>query len=203
MADIQTLLWDVGGVILTNSWDREERRRAVEQFHLDRDEFTERHDLIAADLDEGRLTLDQYLDWAVFYRPRDFSREAFREFMLAQSQPKPESLEVLAQLARAGRHRLATLNNESRELNLYRIERFRLRDYFQDFFSSCYLGVRKPRREIYLRALEITQTPAERCIFIDDRKLNLECAALTGMRTVHFQTAQQLQADLRQHGVKN
>src|SRR5947207_12791370 len=86
VTDIQTLLWDVGGVILTNSWDREERKLAVEQFHLDPDEFTERHDLIAGDFDEGRLTLDEYLDWTVFYRSREFSREAFRVIMLAQSQ---------------------------------------------------------------------------------------------------------------------
>ncbi len=201
MAEIRTLLWDVGGVILTNSWDRTERKRAVEQFELEVDEFSERHDLMAGDLDEGRLTLDQYLDWAVFYKRRNFSRETFREFMLAQSEPKPDSLEVLARLARRDRYRLATLNNESRELNFYRIETFKLRDYFQDFFSSCYLGVRKPRREIYQRALEITQTPPHQSVFIDDRELNLECAALLGLRTVHFLSAAQLTRDLTALGV--
>ena len=109
---------------------------------------------------------------------------------------------VLAALARKGRFRQATLNNESRELNLYRIEKFRLRGHFQDFFSSCYLGVRKPHREIYQRALEITQTPPDECVFIDDRKLNVECAARLGLGTIHFQTAEQLTKDLAKLGVK-
>jgi len=202
VAEMRTLLWDVGGVILSNAWDLDSRRRAIEQFHLERDEFIERHELVDGDLEEGRITLDEYLDWVVFYCPRGFSRQAFREFMLAQSEPKPDSLGVLSALARSGRYRMATLNNESRELNLYRIEKFRLRDYFQDFFSSCYLGLRKPRREIYRRALDITQTPPDQCVFIDDRKLNVECAALLGMLTIHFQSAEQLKADLRQHGVE-
>jgi putative hydrolase of the HAD superfamily len=202
VAGIQTLLWDVGGVILSNGWDLDSRRRAIEQFHLDRDEFIERHELVDGDLEEGRITLDEYLDWVVFYCRRDFSRDSFRAFMLAQSEPKPDSLAVLAALARSGRYRNATLNNESRELNRYRIETFRLRDYFQDFFSSCYLGLRKPRREIYRRALEITQTPPDQCVFIDDRKLNVECAALLGLRTIHFQSAEQLKSDLSRHGVE-
>ena len=137
----------------------------------------------------------------VFYCRRDFSREDFREFMFRESESKPEALAVLAALARSGRYRMATLNNESRELNLFRIEKFHLRDYFQDFFSSCFLGLRKPRREIYLRALEITQSPPDECVFIDDRKLNVECAQLLGLRTIHFQSAEQLTRDLALFGV--
>jgi putative hydrolase of the HAD superfamily len=202
MAKIRTLLWDVGGVILSNAWDAESRKKAIQEYYLEEEEFNERHELVDGEFEEGRLTLEEYLDWVVFYRRRDFSREDFREFMFFQSEAKPEALAVLAALARSGRYRVATLNNESRELNLYRIEKFRLGDYFQDFFSSCFLGLRKPRREIYRRALEITQTPLDECVFIDDRKLNVECAQLLGITTVHFRNAEQLTKDLAHFGVE-
>ena len=201
MAIIRTLLWDVGGVILSNAWESESRKKAIHKYSLEEAQFNERHELIDSEFEEGRVTLDEYLNWVVFYCRRDFSREDFREFMFRESESRPEALAVLAALARSGRYRMATLNNESRELNLFRIEKFRLRDYFQDFFSSCFLGLRKPRREIYQRALEITQSPPDESVFIDDRKLNVECAQLLGLRTIHFQSAEQLTRGLALFGV--
>ena len=202
MAEITTLFWDVGGVLLTNGWDRSARRRAAEQFHLDWEEFEDRHDLVVTDFEKGRLTLDEYLQRTVFYRARAFSQDDFKASIFTQSRPLPEVLALVERLANSGKYLMATLNNESLELNLYRIEQFRLRDYFDAFFSSCFLGVKKPERGIYRLASQITQRALEECLFIDDRTLNLECAQLLGMRTVHYQDPAQLRRQLRQHGVE-
>ena len=82
MAEITTLFWDVGGVLLTNGWDRAARRRAAEQFHLDWEEFEDRHDLVVTDFEKGRLTLDEYLQRTVFYRSRSFSQDDFKALYL-------------------------------------------------------------------------------------------------------------------------
>jgi putative hydrolase of the HAD superfamily len=201
MAKVTTLFWDIGGVILTNGWDRVSRKQAAAQFNLDGEDLEDRHDQYFPALENGQVTLEQYLDRTIFYRPRTFSREQFKEFMFAQSQPYPESLAILEQLARSGRYLLATLNNEPRELNQYRIEQFGLRQDFIAFFSSCYLGARKPDEAIYRLALEVTQRAPEECVFIDDRALNLECARRLGMGTIHFQNAAQLREELSRHGV--
>ncbi len=196
------LFWDVGGVLLTNGWDQDSRRRMAAQFDINWDEFAERHELLAQKLDTGKLSLDQYLSQTVFYRKRDFSPAAVREFMLAESKPFPDRLALLARIARQGKYLLATLNNESTELNLYRIERFGLRSYFTIFFSSCFLGVRKPDEGIYRQALAMTQRPPEQCVFIDDRPLNVEQACRCGLRGIQFKSATQLETDLRQAGVE-
>ncbi len=201
MAEITTLFWDVGGVLLTNGWDREARRRAAEQFHLDWEEFEDRHDLVVADFEKGLLTLDEYLRRTVFYRSRAFSQDDFKTSIFTQSQPLPEVLALVERLASSGKYLMAALNNESLELNLYRIEQFRLRDYFVAFFSSCFLGVKKPERGIYRLASQITRRALEECLFIDDRALNLECAQLLGMRTVHYQNPAQLRRELQEHGI--
>ena len=122
--------------------------------------------------------------------------------MYAQSEALPGSLDVLGRLAKAGSVLLATLNNESRELNLYRIEKFGLRRYFSVFFSSCFLGVSKPHAEIYRRALDLSQRQPEECVFIDDRPLNLEGARRLGLHTLQFQNAGQMESDLRDLGVE-
>jgi putative hydrolase of the HAD superfamily len=201
MPSVNTLFWDNGGVILTNGWDRASRRRAVEQFHLEWEEFEDRHELMLNAFEEGRLTLDDYLRRTVFYRERAYTPEEFKQFMFAQSQPYPQSLDFLGRLARTGRYAMASLNNESLEINEYRVRKFRLRDYFEAFFSSCYLGVRKPDREIYQIALRITQCQLGESVLIDDRGLNLECARELGIDTILFRNVEQLRDDLAKLGV--
>jgi len=201
MAKVKVLFWDNGGVILTNGWDRGSRRNAVETFHLDWADFEDRHELMLNAFECGQASLDEYLRRVVFYRERAFTPLDFRKFMFSQSQAFPESLDFLGKLTATGRYFSAALNNESLEINDYRIHTFQLREYFKAFFSSCYLGVRKPDRGIYSLALKITQSLPEECAMIDDRGLNLECAKEMGMHTVQFQNVGQLREDLARLGV--
>ena len=201
MAEITTLFSDVGGVLLTNGWDRNSRRKAIEHFQLDGEEFEDRHELVASAFDKGQLGLEEYLQRTVFYRQREFTPQQFKDFMLAQSAACPDSLAVMDRLARSRKYLLATLNNESLELNRYRIEHFGLRKYFTVFFSSCFLGVKKPDEAIYRLALQMTQRAPEECVFVDDRPLNLECARALGIRTILFQNAGQLEHELSALGM--
>ena len=198
---ISALFWDIGGVLLTNAWDRTERGRAFEHFGLDPDEFHSRHEMVVSSFERGKISLDEYLDRTVFYCPRSFTRNAFRDFMFELSQPLPERLPFVLELADSSKYFMGTINNESRELNLHRIEKFRLREVFRVFFSSCFVGYRKPERDIYRLALETTQFPAEECCFLDDRAINLEGAAQLGMQTIQVQSLQQMKEDLVKLGV--
>ncbi len=202
MAEVSTLFWDNGGVILTNGWDRGSRRLAVEQFHLDFADFEDRHELMLDAFERGKASLDEYLQRTVFYRERFFAVDDFKRFMFEQSQALPESLAFLGELAATHRCMMAALNNESLEINEYRIKTFHLREYFEAFFSSCYLAVRKPDRGIYSLALKITQREPNECVLIDDRGLNLECAREMGMHTIQFVNVAQLRDDLAQLGIK-
>jgi putative hydrolase of the HAD superfamily len=199
--EITTLFFDIGGVILTNGWDRDGRREAAQTFGLDWEDFQDRHDLSFPAFDAGQITLNQYLDRTLFYRSRTFTREEFTAFMFAQSKEFPETRAILSALARTGKYLIAAINNEPLELNQYRIEAFQLRKDFQAFFSSCYLNARKPEETIYRIALEVTQRPPESCVFIDDRALNLENPRRLGMNVVHHQNAPQLRQDLQSLGI--
>jgi putative hydrolase of the HAD superfamily len=202
MAEITTIFFDVGGVLLSNGWDTASRRAVVAELGLDWDELEDRHQYIAADFEMGKLTLDQYLDRTVFYRERRFDRDRFFECMKAQSVELPGSMAVLGELSSSGRYRLATLNNESRELNEYRIEHFGLRDHFSLFLSSAYLGLKKPEPEIFALALDVTGVGPGESVFVDDRPLNLECAGRANIETILFTDAARLRGDLRRLGVQ-
>jgi putative hydrolase of the HAD superfamily len=196
------MFWDIGGVILTNGWDTKSRREAAAAFDLDWEEFHDRHDLSFPAFDSGHVTLNEYLDRTLFYRPRSFTREEFIAFMFAQSKEYPESRAVLDAAARSGKYFIGSLNNEPLELNQYRIEAFDLRRNFQVFFSSCYVRSRKPEELIFRVALEVTQRPADQCVFIDDRPLNLESPRRLGMNVIHYQNAPQLRSDLQKYNVE-
>jgi len=202
LSEITTLFWDIGGVIMTNGWDTRARRRAAETFHLDWEEFQDRHDLSFPAFDSGLISLDEYLNRTLFYRPRAFTREEFIAFMFSQSKEYPESRAVLDKLARMEKYFIGAINNEPLALNEYRIKEFHLRRDFQVFFSSCYLHTRKPEEMIYRIALEVTQRPAAECVFIDDRPLNLENPRKLGFKTIHYQDAGQLRAELKSYGVE-
>jgi putative hydrolase of the HAD superfamily len=202
MPAVTSVFWDIGGVILTNGWDHNSRAEAVKAFNLDADDFRDRHDLSFPAFDAGQITLNHYLDRTLFYKPRTFSREEFTAFMFAQSKEYPETRAVLSDVARSGKYYVASINNEPKELNDYRIEAFGLRKEFQAFFSSCYLGCRKPEETIYKIALEVSQRNPATAVFIDDRPLNLENPRRLGMHTIHQQNANQLRSDLKALGVE-
>jgi len=199
---ITTLFWDIGGVVLTNGWDRESRREAAAAFRLDWEEFQDRHDLSFPAFDTGQITLNEYLDRTLFYRARPFTREEFTAFMFAQSKEYPDTRAILDEVTASQKYFVGAINNEPLELNQYRIEAFHLRRDFLVFFSSCYLHSRKPEEAIFRIALEVSQRPPEECLFIDDRTLNLESPRRLGMNTIHHENAEQLRSELAKYGVE-
>jgi putative hydrolase of the HAD superfamily len=201
MGNIAALFWDVGGVLLSNGWDERARAEAARRFSLDPLDLEQRHRRAEDDFETGKITLETYLDRTVFFRERPFDRDEFKNFIFAQSHEKKETRVLLDELTATRRYFLAALNNESEELNTYRIRKFDLTRNFSAFFTSCYLRARKPDPLIYRLALGITQRAPEECIFIDDRPANLEPARALGMGTILFRSVQELRSSLADSGV--
>ena len=201
MSAITTLFFDIGGVCLSNGWDHEQRHEIADQFGFDYEAFDSRHRQVVDSLERGFISLDDYLGWTLFYEARPFTPDDLKQAIKQLSEPFEDTLALLRALRKHGGYRLMTINNESRELNEYRIERFGLRDIFMAFFTSCYLGTLKPQPEHYRRALEITQRHVDECLYIDDRPMNVEVARILGMHPIHFASTAQLEHDLREAGV--
>jgi putative hydrolase of the HAD superfamily len=196
MAEISTILWDVGGVLLTNGWDHVERAAVLEQFALDSVPFEQRHQLANDAWERGLMTGEQYLLQTVFYEPRPFTPAAFLQAMKDRSVLLPRgAMRILQELAASEEVELAMLNNEARELNDYRIDHFELGRYFDVFLSSCYLGLLKPDPKFFELALDVLQRDPEEVVFIDDRPGNCEAAQALGIHAIRYQDeAQCLQA---------
>ncbi|MGB9407647.1 MAG: HAD-IA family hydrolase [Terracidiphilus sp.] len=196
------ILFDVGGVLLTNGWDIRERAAAIEHFHLDLAAFEALHLAYYDAWERASISLSEYLDATIFYEQRSFSRDEFFTFMLTQSKPQPDgALGILRELVASDKYLLGALNNEARETNEYRFDHFGLRPLFKVALSSCYLGLRKPEPAIYRRALDILGRPAERILFIDDRAENVAGAVTAGIKAIRFEGAEALRLKFAGLGV--
>jgi len=181
---IKTLFLDIGGVLLTNGWDHTMRQRAAEKFGLDYEEMNERHHLTYDTYEEGKLSLQDYLQRLVFFKPQSFSLDEFRQFMFDQSKPFPEMLSLVKQLKERHSLEVGAISNEGRELTEYRIREFELGSYIDFFISSCFVHFRKPDTDIYRIALDIAQVKPEHAVYVEDRAMFVEVAQGLGMHSI-------------------
>ncbi|HEY6489816.1 MAG: HAD-IA family hydrolase [Terracidiphilus sp.] len=202
MFPFDAILFDVGGVLLTNGWDHRERAAVMEQFHLDRAAFEARHAEPNDAWERDTITVTEYLDATVFYEPRSFTHDEFLDAIRAQSQLLPDTgMGILGELAASDKCMVGVLNNEARATNDYRLEKFGIWPHLKVAFSSCYVGLRKPGTAIYQRALDILGKPARRVLFIDDRAENAAGAEAVGMKAIRFTGAEALRGALGKLGV--
>lgn len=182
--EITHLFVDIGGVLLTNGWDRHCRRRASEHFQFDFSEVEERHHLTFEAHEADKLTLDQYLDLILFYKKQSFTRAEFKEFMFAQSQAFPQMLDLIKELKLRYQLKVCVVSNEARELNEYRIEKFKLCDFVDFFISSSFVHLRKPEVEIFQLALDIAQVKPDRVLYIENTQMFVDIAQNLGICTL-------------------
>lgn len=197
---ITTLFLDIGGVLLTNGWDREARLRAAQTFHLDYQVMDERHHLTFDTYEEGKLSLDEYLRRVIFYQPHNFSLQEFKDFMFSQSKPFPDMIELVHELKNRYGLKVAAISNEGRELTVYRIQKFDLSRIIDFFISSCFVHFRKPDDDIYKIAMDIAQVPPEQVVYIDDRPMFVEVARGLGIRGVHHTSIEDTREALKVMG---
>jgi len=181
---ITTLFLDIGGVLLTNGWDHKARRHAAEHFQLDYEDIEERHHLTYDTYEEGKLSLDDYLQRVIFCQKRPFEVDDFKNFMLSRSKPFPEMLQLVQSLKQAHELKTIAVSNEGREINAYRIHTFHLDQVIDTFISSCFVHYRKPDLDIYRIALDVSQAAPNEVAYIDDRLMFVEVASSLGIHGI-------------------
>jgi putative hydrolase of the HAD superfamily len=206
--EIRAIYWDIGGVLLTNGWDHEERARVLQQFAIPRDEYEARHPDANDRWERGELSDEEFLQQTVFFKERSFTPAEFIRAVREQSKWLPGGAKnVVAALRKnnplnSGGLKMAMLNNESGPLNDYRIETFGLAQYFDGFFSSAYIGMRKPEPRIFRAGAAMLHFKPEECAFVDDRDKNCAAAAGVGMHAIQYKGEEALREALGVLGVR-
>ncbi|HWB27997.1 MAG TPA: HAD-IA family hydrolase [Chitinophagaceae bacterium] len=184
---ITTFFLDIGGVLLTDGWNRKARAEAVKTFGLNAEQMEERHHLTFDTYEVGKITLDTYLERTVFYDNRDFGPQQFKEFMFAQSEPHNDMIELVKAMKKKYKLKVAVVSNEGRELTEYRIKKFKLGDFVDFFISSCFVHFRKPDTDIFNLALDVSQVSPREVVYIEDRPLFVQVADSLGINGIHHE----------------
>ena len=201
MAEPRVLLWDIGGVLLSNGFDDRARAIAATTFGFDLGDFERRHAAVVDSLERGGMSVDEYLDATLFYTPRAFERAAVRAYIVAQSTPHPDVIALAESFATIPELQMVAFNNEGTELNEERIRRFGLDRFLRLFFSSCYTGRRKPEVGAYELVLGVLRRAPGEIVYVDDRLENLAPAKVLGIHTIHFTDTASLRRDLASAGI--
>jgi glucose-1-phosphatase len=109
----------------------------------------------------------------------------------------PESL--ISELAQ--RYQLLVLSNTN-PIHFSALEaKYPLLQHFHDYVLSYEVGALKPAPEIYQAAIARSGCAAGECFFTDDILVNVEGASAQGMDAVQFQSAAQIERELRARSV--
>ena len=203
ITEITCLFLDIGGVLLTNGWDHHARKRAATNFKLEPAEMEDRHHLTFDTYEEGKLTMEEYLDRVIFYQKRPFTRAQFRRFMFAQSKPYAGMIDLVRKLKIRHGLKIAVVSNEARELNEHRIRKFKLGEFVDFFISSCFVHVRKPDADIFRLALDIAQVPARQVVYIENTPMFVRIAEGLGIRSIIHRDYKSTGAKLASFGLLN
>jgi putative hydrolase of the HAD superfamily len=198
---ISTIFTDIGGVLLTNGWDRGARRRAAERFRLGFEDMDERHHLTFDTYEVGKLTLDEYLKRVVFHEERSFTPHEFKDFMYAQSSPYPETIELIRRVRNRHRLKIVAVTNEARELMMYRMRAFDLGSFIDFIVASSFVHFRKPDPDIWRVAIDLAQVPVEEVVYIEDRPLFVGVARDLGIRSIRHVDAASTRRELEALGL--
>jgi len=200
--NIKALFLDIGGVFLTNGWDTQARKEAASVFSLDFDELNDRHRIIFDAYESGKSSLEEYLHLLIFYKPRSFSYQDIKDFMMRKSQAYPEMIQLISDIKHRYGLRTIAVNNEGRELNEYRVETFGLKTFIDVFASSCFVHMRKPDKDMYTFALDLAQVKPEEVVYLDDRSVFVEAANKLGINGIQHRTLEDTRAALASFDLK-
>jgi putative hydrolase of the HAD superfamily len=123
--------------------------------------------------------------------------------MFAQSKPYSEMIDMSAQLKVRHGLKIAVVSNEARELNAYRIRKFKLGGFVDVFISSCFVHLRKSDADIFRLALDIAQAPARQVLYIENTPMFVQIAEGLGIRSILHTDYKSTCAKLASFGFEN
>ncbi len=198
---ITTLFLDIGGVLLTNGWDTELRKKTAAHFGLDYEEIYHRHHVTYDTYEEGKMSLDEYLWQIIFYEKRDFTPDDVKKYILEEAKPHQDMIDLVTRLKAVYGLRVAVVSNEGREVAEDRIERFNLKNFVDFFIVSAFVHFRKPDLDIYRLAIDVAQVKPQQVAYIEDRPLLCEVASRLGINSVLNRNATETREKLAKFGL--
>ena len=202
MSAIKTIIFDLGGVLI--DWNPKRLFRKIFETEQEIDDFlanvctmdwNEQQDAGRSLEEATNILLERFPDYEV----------QIKAYYGRWSEMLGGAIEgtvaILENLKNNGEYQLLALTNWSAETFPIAQERFDFLNYFEDILVSGEVKLKKPDPRIYRMLLENHQLEASSSVFIDDSARNIAAATALGIQSIHFQSPEQVQSDLKRLGI--
>jgi len=196
---MKILLFDLGGVCLSNHWSKEQREKFSKEFNLNFEEMENYHIKNVKEINTGKLDEKSYFKNLFTEQKKEPKIEEAINF--TRKNNYEDVLQFIKELK--SKYKIFALTNEIKEAADFRIEKFKLKEYFDEIFVSSYIGMEKfNESKIYKYVIKKLNAEAENIIFVDDKESNLIHAKELGIKTIHFKNLTQLKEDIKNIGIE-
>ncbi|MGB2960568.1 MAG: HAD family phosphatase [Bacteroidota bacterium] len=148
----------------------------------------------------GLISTDQFFEQISHHAGITLSRTDFRDAYCSIFDPIPETLKLVKRLE--PRYRLGLLSNTNQWHYACAIQPVEVFPLFEAVSLSFEVKAMKPAEPMYHDMLAKLQVPAERCVYIDDVRDNVETGLGIGMRAIHYTSHEALCSSLEECGVR-
>jgi putative hydrolase of the HAD superfamily len=198
---IKTILFDLGGVIVPFDFKRAYAKLETLCSYPAAEIPTRiRSTGLVQRFETGRVASEQFVEELSAILELKMTYQQFCDLWTCIFLPEPLVPETMLARLRTG-HRLMLLSNTN-PIHFHMIQaNYPLMRHFHHAVLSYEVGAVKPSPQIFQEAIARAGCSPEECFFTDDLIVNVEAARKHGMDAVQFESAAQIEAELRARGV--
>ncbi|HEV7781602.1 MAG TPA: HAD family phosphatase [Chitinophagaceae bacterium] len=203
MPDINTIIFDLGGVLIdwnpnyvfTENYFESPEKRQYFFDHVCTADWNENQD---AGYPITKATEEKLAEFPEWEKPiNDF----YGRWIDMLGGPIPETVEIFRQLKQNPGLKFYALTNWSAETFPIALERFDFLQWFDGRLVSGEEKMRKPYPEFYQLLMDRYQIEPSRALFIDDNLRNVKAAEAMGIKSIHYQHPAGLVEKLKKNNV--
>lgn len=199
MSDIQTVIFDLGGVYFTEGVKQFAKK--MEAHGVSEEKVREVVDgSLGVRYRTGEITPAQFWSAAMSNWKLSLDTSTVTQMWLDGYVPIDGTSALIDKLREAS-YELLFLSDNAPDRIEYLESHYHFLHKFKAGVFSHLIGVRKPHKKMYEQALKLTSSPPQSCVYIDDKPNLLEPAKELGMATIAFNSPEQAEAELRGLGL--
>jgi len=201
MGEVRAVIFDWGGVLI------DDPAPGLMQFCADalgvpKEIYIKAHRKFTPDFQTGKISEDAFWDaiCGELEIPAPKERSLWYPAFKAVYSPKPDMFALARSLQGNGYKTGFLSNTEIPAVRLFLEQKY---DMFDVLVFSCIEGAKKPDRKIYELTIERLGVEPQQAVFIDDRLDCIDGANTAGLKTIFFESIEQVKNELHRLGVKS
>lgn len=196
----KAIVFDWGGIISVHRRKKHTFDILAEKLGVSRDKVKKAFDDGFHRLRCGRINVSEFWDNFLRILGKEYDKKKLTQILFDERKISKPAYNLLLKLKK--KNKVYVFSNNVEEWHKYMVRKFNLNLKGIPFIASYHLNCAKPEPKAFRLFLKKINKKAKDCIFIDDKKGNVEAARRLGFDVIYFKNVRQLKSDLRKRNIK-